>query len=59
MQDFNLNTTMSVNLSEIKTFIESDKFIQFLLNNTTDFAVAAFVLQALEDKIDELTKEDA
>lgn len=59
MQDFNLNTTMSVNLEEIKTFIESDKFIQFLLNNTTDFAVAAFVLQALEDKINELTKEDA
>ena len=59
MQDFNLNTTMSVNLNEIKTFIESDKFIQFLLNNTTDFAVAAFVLQTLEDKIDELTKEDA
>lgn len=59
MQDFNLNTTISVNLEEIKTFIESDKFIQFLLNNTTDFAVAVFVLQALEDKIDELTKEDA
>ena len=49
---------MSVNLEKIKEFVESDKFIQFLLNNTTDFSIAAFVLQTLLDKIGEL-EEDA
>lgn len=49
---------MSVNLNDVKNFIESDKFIQFMLNNTTDFATAAFVLQTLLEKVDELEKEE-
>lgn len=49
-----LDTSMSVDLGIVNEFIESDKFIQFLLNNTTDFAVAAFVLQTLKDKVEEL-----
>lgn len=46
------DTEMTVNLTEIKKFVESKKFTQFLLNNTTDFSVAAFVLQALLDRIE-------
>lgn len=48
-----LNTEMSVSLEEVREFIESDKFVQFLLNNTTDFGVAAFVLQSIDDKLKE------
>lgn len=49
-----LGTEMTVDLKEVKNFVESDKFIQFLLNNTTDFAVAAFILQTVLEKIDEI-----
>lgn len=52
----NLDTTMSIDLDEVKEFIESDKFIQFLLNNTTDFGVAAYILQRLQDCIEEDSK---
>lgn len=46
-------------LDNAKEFVKSDKFAEFLLNNTTDFGTAAFVLQTLFDKIGELEKEDA
>lgn len=45
-------TEMTVNPEEVKRFVESDKFIQFLLNNTTDISVAAFILQAALDRLD-------
>ena len=52
-----LNTTVSVDLEDVKRFIESDKFSQFLLNNTTDFATAAFVLQTVHERVEELLGE--
>ena len=42
---------MSVDIRNVKEFVESDKFSQFLLNNTTDFGTAAFVLQACFDRL--------
>lgn len=48
-----LNTEMIVDPKEVREFVESEKFIQFLLNNTTDFSVAAFVLQAVLDRLPE------
>lgn len=45
-------------LNNIKEFVSSDKFANFLINNTTDFGTAAFVLQTLIEKIDELEKEE-
>lgn len=50
----NLETIVSVDLEEVREFIESQKFLQFLLNNTTDFATAGFILQTLLDKLEEL-----
>ena len=44
-------------LNDIKEFVSSNKFANFLINNTTDFGIAAFVLQTLIEKIDELEKE--
>lgn len=54
MDNLSFDTTMSVDIEEVEKFITSDKFVQFLLNNTTDFAVAAFVLQTVMDKLDEI-----
>ena len=49
---------INVNLNEVKEFVQSDKFIQFMLNNTTDIGVSAFILQTLIEKISELESED-
>lgn len=45
------------NLDNIKEFVNSDKFTNFLVNNTTDIGTAAFILQTLLDKIDEIEGE--
>ena len=47
------NTEMMVDLEEVEEFIKSNKFTQFLLDNTDDFAVAGYVLTALFDRIKE------
>lgn len=43
----NFNTEIEVDLQEVKKFVESGKFADFLLTNTTDFATAAYILQNL------------
>lgn len=45
-------------LKELKEFVESEKFIQFLLNNNTNITIPAFIVQTLLEKIDELLKEE-
>ena len=42
---------LSVNLDAVKDFVEN-RLPGLLLENTTDFAVAAFVLQSVLDAID-------
>ena len=49
---------VSVDLKDVEQFITSDKFSHFLVTNTTDFATAAFVLQTLLDRVDELKKDE-
>ena len=41
---------LSIDLDEVKEFIEDSNFIQFLLNNTTDINVPAFILSAAYEK---------
>ena len=48
-----------VDLHEVEKFLENDKFIQFLLSNTTDIAIPLFILQTVKDKIEELKKEES
>ena len=43
---------MTVDVSKCKEFIESSTFSQFLINNTTDFSVAAWVLSTLLNELD-------
>lgn len=48
---------MIVNLEDVKEFIENEKFHQFLLSNTSDFAVAGWVLQTLLDALNDANKQ--
>lgn len=46
--------TVDVDIEEVEKFIMSDKFRDFLLSNTSDFGVAAFILQSLLNDVDEV-----
>ena len=48
----NLDMTMYVDLNEVEEFINSNKFAKFLLDNTTDFSVAGYILTAIYDRIE-------
>ena len=52
-----LDTTVEINLIELENFIEN-KLPTILVENTTDFATAAFILQTMFDKIDELKNRE-
>ncbi len=45
---------VSVDIKEVENFVLSDNFKDFLLNNTTDFGVAAFILQSLLEAINKI-----
>lgn len=47
------NTELTIDLNEVKEFIESYVFTQFLLDKAPSFECAAFVLQKLMDAVDE------
>ena len=49
---FEVKIDMEV-LEGVEATVTSDKFAQYLLSNTTDFAVAAFIMQTLLNAIDE------
>ena len=46
--------SVDVNINNVKEFVLSDKFRDFLMSETTEFGTAAFVLQTLLEKIDEI-----
>ena len=45
---------IELDMQNIKEFVLSDDFRNFLMSKTTNFGTAAFVLQTLLEKIDEL-----
>ena len=45
---------IEVDIREVRNFVEQKKFHEFLIDNTTDFSIAAFILQTLLDKIKEI-----
>ena len=57
MKDFSMDMTMDVNLDELTQFVEED-LPGLLLNNTTDFGIAAFCLQAVMDAIEAAKQND-
>jgi hypothetical protein len=44
---------VSVDINEVEKFITNEKFTNFLLENTADFGVAAFIMQSLLDAVEE------
>ena len=50
----NMNMEITVDLIEAEEFIKSEKFTRFLLDNTTDFSTAGFILTILLNEIDRL-----
>lgn len=50
------NTEMTIDLQEVKDYVESPKFTRFLLDSTPSFECAAFVLQALLDAVEQASQ---
>ena len=48
---------VSVDINEVEDFITNEKFTNFLLENTADFGVAAFIIQSLLDAIKEAKRK--
>lgn len=53
-----MDMEVNCNLEDVKRVINSDEFAQFLLNNTTDFGAACFILQTLHDKVKEIENDN-
>ena len=50
---------IDLDIKNVEEFVLSDGFRDFLMSKTTSFATAAFVLQTLLDKTEEVKKEMA
>ena len=46
-----INTEVMVDLDEVARVVKSEAFARFLLNQTSDFTAAAYILQALLDRL--------
>ena len=49
---------IELDIEKIEEFVTSDNFIQFIINNTTQFGTAAFILQTLTEKLNEIKQEN-
>ena len=45
---------VDVDIEEVEKFILSDDFRDYLLSSTTDFGVAAFILQSLMNAVEDV-----
>lgn len=48
-----LDTEITIDLEEVKNYIENPQFSQFLLSTAPNFETAAFVLQSLLNAVEE------
>lgn len=48
---------VSVDINEVEKFITDEKFTNFLLENTVDFGVAAFIMQSLLDAVEDAKRK--
>lgn len=51
MDNISMKQTMEVDLDAVAAFINKEEFSLYLLENTGDFAVAAYILQSLLDRV--------
>ena len=53
-----ITQTITVDLNDVKKFVESSEFADYLLSNTTNFSTAEYILQALLERLElDLNKE--
>lgn len=52
MENIEWNPEVEVNLDEVARVVRSESFARYLLDETEDFAVAAYILQALLDRLE-------
>lgn len=52
MENIEWKTEVEVNLDEVARVVHSESFARYLLDETEDFAVAAYILQALLDRLE-------
>ena len=45
---------MEINVTELRKLVYSDEFAQFLLSHTSDFGIAAYVLQTCFEAVDKI-----
>lgn len=53
LKDDNMNIQVIIDTQEVKDFINNKDFINFLLTNT-NLATSSFILQVLQDKLEEI-----
>lgn len=49
-----MDTTVEVDINDVERFANNPDFHYYLVNNTTDFGTAAFILQTILDKVKEV-----
>lgn len=49
---------IEVNLNEVKEYVQTDEFIQFMLKTSTNIGVPSFIIQTVLEKVDELMEEE-
>lgn len=54
-----LDTTVAVDLNDVEEFVTDEKFTRYLLDNTTDFGTAAFILQSVLTAVERAREEIA
>ena len=47
---------IEVDINEVERFIKNPDFHYYLVNNVTEFNTAAFILQVLLDKVEEIKR---
>ena len=48
---------IEIDINEVDKFVHSADFHYYLVNNVDDFGTAAFILQVLLDKVEEVKKQ--
>ena len=52
-----MDTTVTVDLDEVNSYIHSSEFHRYLLDTTPSFEAAAFILQTLLDAVESAATE--
>ena len=49
---------MEINLNEVKEYVTSDDFIQYMLSTSTNIGIPSFIIQTVLNEVDKLMEEE-